>query len=900
MTQRPPLHVPLVDDQGRITRPWAPFIAPQDAQSGGGTPSVSEHNVLTGRDAPDCHPQSAITGLPETLESLGSLVTDVSAGQAEQDTKIAANANGLVSVSTTLQATQAVQDGRLDVLEADVAEIKEEYPRYAGVAYPAPEGLEVGTGLGKIRMPACVVYLFDNPNFEGAIKKYAVPEAEFTLADGGNQLVVVYHNLGAPAYLLVNATSSSYNNSDIIPVYRFWRSGTTIHSQSVDSLGDGLPEKIAERIGNTEYYKRTEAGGLIIGAAGLTLTITAANVYAGAVRVAIGAFSSATNTLYRVTLNATTWTYTPSTTINNTYYNTNVGLVTAGANKYLVAFYYSSIGDAVEAFEILGTDQYSNIGAAIAAAPRADLPSVVAKHCMLVGRVVIQKGAATASEIDSTFTTQFASSGVTDHNSLSNLQSAQSGVTYGHITDGAQTIDGVKTFSSQIVATSVKSAGPSLYLLDSAGAVRIQCDTSPAEVVIQGNLLPMVDDAYNIGSTSLKPHYIYSSKLYTADISIGGNPISVYVDGRIADSTGVVHTSGNENVAGIKTFQNDVKMTASYASFEFTPPGDSGNASKQAVRFNTSAGVLKSFVGYGSGGVNEYLRAVTVGSLAIDTPKVLIGTITGGTAGGGAGSLSIGSWGGAYCGVWAGGLTPTATNEGIRFGPNATVINAPLSTDSVHIRHGETKNTVFNAEPITNAITQGDAASAIMGGNTANGWSIWGGGITAGASNYAFYARGDGTAAELNGTTECTMRVNSATKIKATSYGAEITGGLSVTGTVDANIVTVNSVQAATTFKIGDKNAIASAATVSVTGKAFIALTGTTATTLTGGTEGFIYVVINDDSNTLQVNVPIYPSGTIAYYINSRSGSDSSTKTGLILMGRGSNRFTIIGTGGRY
>ena len=714
---------------------------------------------------------AAVTSMEPTL---------IQAIDADSNTEITANS---VKVART-DITQSMEMTTSDILQDGVSIFDSYTMRYAGVTYPGPEWTSGGTGI--IVMPTCECNLYRNPNQSGRITKYTVPSATFILTDGGDQLVVANWNAGSPIYQLVDAVSAAYNNSDIIPVYRFWRVGSTIHSQSVDSLGDGLPEKIAERIGNTEYYKRTEAGGLIIGAAGLTLTITAANVYAGAVRVAIGAFSSATNTLYRVTLNATTWTYTPSTTINNTYYNTNAGLVTAGANKYLVAFYYSSIGDAVEAFEILGTDQYSNIGAAIAAAPRADLPSVVAKHCMLVGRVVIQKGAATASEIDSTFTTQFASSGVTDHNSLSNLQSAQSGVTYGHITDWAQTIDGVKTFSSQIVATSVKSAGPSLYLLDSAGAVRIQCDTSPAEVVIQGNLLPMVDDAYNIGSTSLKPHYIYSSKLYTADISIGENPISVYVDGRIANSTGVVHTSGNENVAGVKTFRNNVSMTASYASLNFVPPTDSGNDSKQAVRFSTAAGAWKSFVGYGAGVTNEYLRVVTIGTLAIATPKVLIGTITSGTASGDGGSMAIGSWGGDYCGMWAGALTPSASNEGIRLGSTATLINSPGVDDNVHIRHGETKkNVVFNADPIANATTQSTVTAAVMGAYSTSGWGIWSGNVTPSSANYAFYCSA-GTG-EINGATHSLMSVAGVGVVDATASAVTITLGGSAQQTIGTN-----------------------------------------------------------------------------------------------------------------
>lgn len=291
---------------------------------------------------------------------------------------------------------------------------------------------------------------------------------------------------------------------------------------------------------------------------------------------------------------------------------------------------------------------------------------------------------------------------------------------------------------------------------------------------------------YDIGSETFRPHYIYSDKLYTTDISIGGNPISAYVDGRLADSTGIVHTAGNEDIDGIKTFKKNVKIAGSNASLDFVPPSDSGDGSKQAVRFNTSTGALKSFVGYGAGSVGEYLRAVIVGPLVIATPKIILGTIPNGDAAGGDGTLAFGSWGGAYCGIWAGGLDPSATNEGIRLGASATLINSPGVADNVHVRHGETrKNVVFNADPIANATTQSDVRAVTMGGYINSGWSIWPGNVSALSSNYAFYCSA-GTG-EINGGTHSLMSVAGVGVVDATASAVTITLSGSAQLTVGTN-----------------------------------------------------------------------------------------------------------------
>jgi hypothetical protein len=73
---------------------------------------------------------------------------------------------------------------------------------------------------------------------------------------------------------------------------------------------------------------------------------------------------------------------------------------------------------------------------------------------------------------------------ITRHNDLAGLQSAAANVTYGHVTDGAQTIAGAKTFSSPPVLSSL--AASELLALDGSKNI-IGITNLPASIVISLN-----------------------------------------------------------------------------------------------------------------------------------------------------------------------------------------------------------------------------------------------------------------------------------------------------------------------------------------------------------------------------------------------------------------------------
>lgn len=277
----------------------------------------------------------------------------------------------------------------------------------AGVAsYPAPEW--TSSGGANITMPAADVYLYDNANATGYLKKYTVPSASFTLSAGNDLIVIASYNSGSPVYQLVTNTYDAFNHSDTIPVYRFWYDGTTIHSESIDSLGIGLSDKIARRIGDTQYYVRSRNSGLeISNPSGLNIDISSANVWAGAVINFVDTFQSSVHGFTRYYKTSGSWFHDTVSAIDADYINDNSGLVAISNSKYAVRYIYRSIGDAVDAFYVSSKVDYNSVDTARADMPRTDLPAILQGHCMLVGRVILQKSATGFSVVESAFGSTF-------------------------------------------------------------------------------------------------------------------------------------------------------------------------------------------------------------------------------------------------------------------------------------------------------------------------------------------------------------------------------------------------------------------------------------------------------------------------------------------------------------
>ena len=297
----------------------------------------------------------------------------------------------------------------------------------------------VDNGSGNITVNALDVAIFDNATQGGTAKKYSLSSLTTTLTDGVMNYIVASYNAGTPI-LKVITDVSQINESSVVPIYSVFRSGSTLHITSWDSLGNGLANKIHQSIVKTQRYRRES--GLALGESGaMNVTVSSGIVWTGANPVSLLSVNSLTdNLIYFQRTGTSSWSPIIQSVYNNLEYFNGTTTVTLTNNRYAVNWVYRGIESQKHIYIVSGEGDYS-LPQAQASQPPANLPPQITSHALLVGRIIVLKGAVVATQIDSAFSLTFAGSGVTDHNSLLNLQGGTTGEYY-HLTSAQNTAVG--------------------------------------------------------------------------------------------------------------------------------------------------------------------------------------------------------------------------------------------------------------------------------------------------------------------------------------------------------------------------------------------------------------------------------------------------------------------------
>ena len=293
------------------------------------------------------------------------------------------------------------------------------------------------TGSGStIDVSSVKAVLFSLPAYVGDYKEYVIPAATgLALTDNSANYLVVSYNAGSPVYS-VTTNPATINNSSVVGACLLWRSGTEVHFESID-WGLSTASRLNRRLVQTQRYQR--ASGLALGeSTGNIITLTAGVVWYGVSELVEAATTSAASNVdfyYHV---AGAWTKSTISIYNNTQYDNGTSLQTLATSKYAVNWVYRYLdGDGLPKLAyILGTDTYTFAQAVASAVPTP--PPILTSMAILVGRIIVQQGAATATQIDSAFSQVFSSTTVTDHNDLAGLEGGTAGE-YFHLTNAAYT-----------------------------------------------------------------------------------------------------------------------------------------------------------------------------------------------------------------------------------------------------------------------------------------------------------------------------------------------------------------------------------------------------------------------------------------------------------------------------
>jgi len=255
-------------------------------------------------------------------------------------------------------------------------------------------------------------------------------------SDGLTRFYGVVYNAGSP--VVQQRTTYNWDKDTEIPLGSavIFPSGVAVVTANPYKTGDPITNIIQRFDAQSPAIRDNSIGGLLLGETGIrNNTLTAGRIWSRLSDYDSLAKNSSTTPMLSAFFNGTGLTVASGLTQwDNTRYN-NVGagtLVAMGANKYANLWYFISI-DGTKWGWAYGTNEYNTLGAAANEGVPVYLNTNFFQQALLLGRLIFQQGAATASLIESAFNSVFTTAAINNHNDLSGLQGGAVGEYY-HLT----------------------------------------------------------------------------------------------------------------------------------------------------------------------------------------------------------------------------------------------------------------------------------------------------------------------------------------------------------------------------------------------------------------------------------------------------------------------------------
>lgn len=462
--------------------------------------------------------------------------------------------------------------------------------------------------------------------------------AGLTMVDGDSTYIYLDYNAGSPQ-LAVTTTGSTVrdNERSLFELYEVVREGTTLHITDHRQIAiDGLRE-VQRRLYEVERITRAAGeGGLILGETGTrNLTLTAGAVWVKLRKSSIAALDTSGaddfDRYYRD--GGGGWTkQSAQTQWNNTQYDDGSGtLATISNNRYSAQYFYvDADGELVSLF---GQAEYVSIAGAEGDSPPSSVPVRIEEHALLVGRIIFQESAVSATSVESAFTTTFSGSAVTDHGSLAGLgDDDHSQYTLLAGRSGGQTLYGGTDASDDITISSTSNAtkGDTILADHTVNGELITTGGTGAIDELKYNLAasaaPTVNDdssaGYAIGSLWIDTT---NDNIYRAtDVSVGaanweqlngaaGSGISYATlrDEKATTTAGGGASATTWNPRDLNTEVYDADNIVSISSNQFTPIAGTYILWASAPANEVNGHRLRLYNATGTASVEEGLNAAT-------------------------------------------------------------------------------------------------------------------------------------------------------------------------------------------------------------------------------------------------------------------------------------------------
>lgn len=263
---------------------------------------------------------------------------------------------------------------------------------------------------GTVTIGSGTYRFFHSINYTGNISEHIISGATISIPDLTTSYIVANYNSGNPEYS-TTTDLSSINFSNNIVIYTISRVGdTNIDILDWDEPAYALGNKLLRRDMETRRFDRIN--GLTLSEdVGRKIIISSGAVWQGSYRNTRVQVDSITNNCILVTANETGWDNISIDAYNNYQYDNGLGVTTLTDGNYAVNWIYRGMGINAESIIVfLGTGDYTLDQAKASQPP--NIPISASTNAMLVGKIIILKGADTAIQIDSAFQTLFAPSSV--------------------------------------------------------------------------------------------------------------------------------------------------------------------------------------------------------------------------------------------------------------------------------------------------------------------------------------------------------------------------------------------------------------------------------------------------------------------------------------------------------
>jgi len=297
----------------------------------------------------------------------------------------------------------------------------------AGVLCSDPSFIDNGDGT--ITVDEFEISIHDNSDFIGAKYRKTITGQTVSLPAGTSYTVVKW--TGAEPALEVITDVGLINESNYLPVFTLYKfPDDTLLCLQWDCMGNGLTNKLHQRLVKTERFRREEGLSLSV-PSGKIVSIGSGIVWTGGNSIDVAASQSdgadvITRLWYQ---DAGSWEYNEVTEFSDLYYNSGSGLAELSLNRYAVNWIFRVVSDNCKDINIiLGTDNYKLNEAINAKVP--ELPEFMETHNILVGKIISETSSGTYEDIVSAFEQVFTGGVVNNHNNLSNLQGGAVGEYY--------------------------------------------------------------------------------------------------------------------------------------------------------------------------------------------------------------------------------------------------------------------------------------------------------------------------------------------------------------------------------------------------------------------------------------------------------------------------------------